>query len=800
MKTLSALLIVCVGLFCIPAVLGQSGIHNADLNGNYVFTFNGMSGNTNVSSAFAAVGRFTADGAGNLTAGEVDTNGIGTDVALVAQPFTGTYSIGADHRGVMTFTIGSSTSRLTFAMKADGSAQFMEFDAGGGAGRLGSGSIEKADTTAFSTARITGDYVIGVAGFDNGNNRAAIAGRFSSNGTGVFSNAAGDVNAYGTDYQMNFTAANYAVADASTGRSTMRLAFTFGGVLDTMNFVFYVVNSGKLLVMESDAVTSSTPLLNGVVVQQQMPTGGFTNGSLNGNSVIYLTGHSQCGTLAGVPKAVAGLLTTNGIGGLSLTYDENFCSAPNSVSNAPGSYSVAGNGRAAITIGGYSLVAYLVSANRMFLFVSDSNVLFGPAEPQTAGALTNTAVAGGYAGVATNPVSFKVNVFTGEFSSDGASSTGHFTGAEDISNSNGTVSGASVAATYSISSSPTNGRGTFNFTSPSGGNGIAYVVSPQKFVVVPMSDPNPTVWVFEQGPAATSTATLSSLSLNPTSVTGGTQNSTGTVTLSSAAPAGGAVVSLSSSNTAVARTPASVTVAAGSTSATFTVTTSAVGTSTAITISAVYSGTTKTTTLTVNPAAPPPVTLSTLSLNPTTVTGGTQSSTGTVTLSGPAPSGGAVVSLSSSNTGAARTPASVTVAAGTTSASFTVSTSAVISSTAVTISASYGGTSKTATLTVNPVPLPVLTSMTLSPTSVVGGLQSSTGTVRLSSAAPAGGARVALSSSNSAAGVPSSVTIPAGATSASFPVNTAIVLISTSSTITASYNNTSRSASLAVLL
>ena len=904
MKTLSVSVVVCfvsLGLFLAPTVLGQSGVNNADLNGNYAFTFNGVSGNGSVASAFAAVGRFAADGAGNLTNGELDSNGVGTDVALVAQPFTGTYSIGADHRGVMTFTIGGSTTRLAFAMKADGNAQFIEFDAAGGAGRLGSGSIEKADATAFSTARITGDYAMGVAGFDNGNNRAAILGRFSSNGTGTLSSAAADVNAYGSDYQMVFTAANYAVSDTARGRGTMGISFTFGGVPDAMNFVFYVVNSGRLFVMESDAVSTSTPLLNGVVVQQQVPTGGFTNGSLNGNSVIYLTGHSQCGTLAGVPKAVAGLLTTNGGGALSLTYDENFCSAPNSVTAAPGSYSVASNGRATITIGGYSLVAYLVSANRMFLSVSDSNVLFGPAEPQTASALTNTAVSGGYAGVATNPVSFKANVFTGEFSGDGASPTGHFTGTDDISNSNGTTSGSAVAGTYSISASPTNGRGTFTFTSPSSGNGIAYVISPTKFVVVPMSDPNPAVWVFEQGPTATSTVTLSSLSLNPTSVTGGTQNSTGTVTLSGAAPAGGAVVSLSSSNTAVARTPASVTVAAGATSATFTVTTSSVSASAAITISAVYAGTTRTATLTVNPAAPPPVTLSSLSLNPTAVTGGTQSSTGTVTLSAAAPSGGAVVSLSSSNTGAARVPASVTVAAGATSATFTVATSAVTASTAATISASYGGTTKTATLTVNPaapppitlsslslnptsvtggtqsstgtvtlsgaapsggavvslsssntgaarvpasvtvaagatstsfavstslvtgstavtisasyggatrtatltvnpVPLPVLASLTLSPTSVVGGLQSSTGTVKLSGPAPTGGSRVTLSSSSFAASVPSSVTIPAGATSATFPVNTSIVLISTSSTITVAYNNTSRSASLAVLL
>jgi hypothetical protein len=44
------------------------------------------------------------------------------------------------------------------------------------------------------------------------------------------------------------------------------------------------------------------------------------------------------------------------------------------------------------------------------------------------------------------------------------------------------------------------------------------------------------------------------------------------------------------------------------------------------------------------------------------------------------------------------------------------------------------------------------------------------------------------------------VFIPAGATSASFTVNTSLVLISTSSTISGRYNGTTRSATLGVLL
>jgi hypothetical protein len=797
MRKLNVLLILCFALVFVSIAQGQS--NEAQLNGNYAFTFTGISGNGTVSSVFAAVGRFTADGAGNLTNGELDTNTVGG--GATAQPFTGTYSVGADNRGVMTLNLSGGTARLAFAMLANGNAQFIEFDAAGGAGTIGSGTMEKADTTTFSSARITGDYAFGAAGLDNVNNRAAIEGRLTANGAGTFTNAAGDVNAYGTDYSMNFTAANYTVSNTATGRGTMQLAFTFGGTPDTLNFVFYVVNSGKLFVMESDPVTTATPLLNGMVVQQHTPAGGFTNASLNGNMVISLTGLSMCSSAPGAPKAGAGLLTANGSGAFSLTYDENYCRAPNSFADAPGTYSVSSNGRAAITVGGFNLVAYLVNLNQIFLFVSDVNVLFGSGEPQAAGSFTNSTLKDTYAGFATNPMNFGVVVFSGEFTADGATPTGNMTGAEDIGAPSGPVSGAAFKATYSVSPSPTNGRGTMTVTSGTGGNAVIYMVSASKFVAVSLNDPNPAVLEFDLSSTAPASVTLSSVSLNPTSVTGG-NSSTGTVMLTGAAPSGGAVVTLSSSNTTAARVPSSVTVAAGATSATFTVSTSAVAASTTVSISGTYGGATRSASLTVTPAPPPAPTLSSLTLNPTSVVGGTQSSTGTVTLTGAAPSGGAVVTLSSSNTNVARTTSSVTVPAGATSATFTVSTSVVLASTTVSISGAYGGVTRSASLTVTPVPLPplALSSLTLSPSSVVGGLEASTGTVILTRAASAGGAVVALFSSNGAARVPLSVIVPAGASSASFTVNTSIVLISTSSTIAASYNGTTRSATLGVLL
>jgi hypothetical protein len=100
--------------------------------------------------------------------------------------------------------------------------------------------------------------------------------------------------------------------------------------------------------------------------------------------------------------------------------------------------------------------------------------------------------------------------------------------------------------------------------------------------------------------AAPSQAVLSGIALNPSNVVGG-DPSQGTATLTGPAPAGGLQVTLSSSNTGVATVPASVTVAAGATSAAFTVATSPVNQSTSVTITGVGGGVTRTASLTVTP-------------------------------------------------------------------------------------------------------------------------------------------------------------------------------------------------------
>jgi trimeric autotransporter adhesin len=281
------------------------------------------------------------------------------------------------------------------------------------------------------------------------------------------------------------------------------------------------------------------------------------------------------------------------------------------------------------------------------------------------------------------------------------------------------------------------------------------------------------------------TPVLSTVSVNPGSVVGGTP-ATGTVTLTGAALTGGLVVTLSSDTTSVASFPATVTVAASSSSATFDITTLPVTGTTPVTVTATDGSETRTAVITVTPPG-----VASLVISPSSIVGG-GASVGTVTLAAAAPAGGTSVSLSSQNTAVVTVPASVSVAEGTTSATFAVSSVPVATVQGVAITATYGGSAQSFTVTVNP---PDLASVSLSPPSVTGG-SPSTGTVSLTGPAPAGGLAVALSSSIGSATVPASVTVAAGATSATFTVTTSSVGSVTNGTITATLGSTIRTASL----
>jgi len=324
-------------------------------------------------------------------------------------------------------------------------------------------------------------------------------------------------------------------------------------------------------------------------------------------------------------------------------------------------------------------------------------------------------------------------------------------------------------------------------TVPSGQKSANFTIG----TAIVSSQQTATVKANSNGVVQTATLTISppavaGISVTPEFITSGT-TATGKVSLNGPAPTGGVKVALATNSGAVT-VPSSLSISAGQSSVSFSVTGANLKTIAYATITASTSfgpGSS------VKVAVGPPSLVS-LSLNPAVVTGGT-SSDGTVALSGVAPSGGLKILLSASNK-AATVPGSIMIPAGSATGTFTIYTSFASKETSVNISANFGAGFQTQTLSINPG---TISSVSLSPTAVVGG-SPSTGTVNLTGAAPKGGVVVKLSSTQSAATVPSSVTVSAGKTSATFQVKTVAVGAATSAAILGTLNGVSNSALLMI--
>ena len=293
---------------------------------------------------------------------------------------------------------------------------------------------------------------------------------------------------------------------------------------------------------------------------------------------------------------------------------------------------------------------------------------------------------------------------------------------------------------------------------------------------------------------------LFSLALNKDSVIGGS-SVTGIVTLQQPAPTAGIEVTLVSSDTSLVRPPATVVVPEGATAAGFAIATSPVASTVPITIN---TGTnndhyrapeTRLTLLPAGTPAPAP-SLSTVTLQTPSVLGG-HTTTGTVTLTGPAPAGGASVWVNGSMEGQVVTPpGGITVPAGSTSANFTITAPQVSQTYWVMIQASYGADSGMhgAVLQIDPSQpaVPDLYAMGLDAVSVIGGA-SLHGTVGLATPAPTGGTTVFLSSSDPAARVPASVVVAASNSANSFTITTSPVSTFTSVQISAQSGSVTKS-------
>src|SRR3954469_1652384 len=203
------------------------------------------------------------------------------------------------------------------------------------------------------------------------------------------------------------------------------------------------------------------------------------------------------------------------------------------------------------------------------------------------------------------------------------------------------------------------------------------------------------------------------MEVDPSLTYAGQPSTSGTVYISERAPAGGKVVSLSSSDPAHASVPATVTIPAGSQQTTYTVTLTPPAARTNVNITATIPGRSVTESIDMHPAQ--------TDFDFFITGGGTSVKAGTdgpfnVNLKAPAAVGGTVVSFTSDHPTEAPVPATVPYPEGISGGGFIMHVGTVTVATTVTLTARVGAVTHTLTFTISPGAL--LSSVGVNPASV----------------------------------------------------------------------------------
>jgi len=353
------------------------------LNGKYAFTLSGQ----NAGASYVAAGSISFDGNGTITGGTEDVNSGG----VVSSPAIGpgwTYHVGTDGRGSV--LDASNTEIWRFAVVNHSRAFVIRFDSGV---QSASGVLELQDASQFTLAGFTGNYAFNLSGANvtNRPGSLAMAGALASDGAGVISGGALDVNNAGSPSAGLSLAGAYTVPNAS-GRGTMTLNSSFG----TQNLAYYVVDATHVKVIETDAGAQ----LVGDVYKQ--PAGPFTNANIRGGFVFAFLGSTSAGAFG-----EGGVLTLDGTGNVTSatsTIDINAHGNPQNSLAVSGTYVVAdaitGRTTATLMVGGltYQYAFYpQINGALSMVEIDTSNVVAGRALAQSLGLFSGGSFQGIYA-------------------------------------------------------------------------------------------------------------------------------------------------------------------------------------------------------------------------------------------------------------------------------------------------------------------------------------------------------------------------------------------------------------------
>jgi hypothetical protein len=299
----------------------------ADFSGTYTFLLRGFDENQ---LPLVMAGSITADGQGNLTAAEADIDGDG-GITRVPPPGAGTYTVDTSFNQVVrgTFTITSFTYPNTtvqismkFAMSADGThGEIVDFDS---SGFLLSGTILKQDTSLFSStpaAIPAHTYAFLLDSDAPVGGRIVEDGEFTLGAAGVAGGLAdlSQAGAANPIYQAAPIAAGQASAPDSSGRGT----FTLSVQGNSIEYAYYIVNSGQINLVEIDQGLVLGTAQGGIALAQNGPFSANTVNTVD-PSVIQMTGFDTIhGTNLIAPDVIIGVLTIASGSTFNLTFDSN---------------------------------------------------------------------------------------------------------------------------------------------------------------------------------------------------------------------------------------------------------------------------------------------------------------------------------------------------------------------------------------------------------------------------------------------------------------------------------------------
>jgi len=402
--------------------------------------------------------------------------------------------VGADNRVCLTLADsggGSGTYRASLGTLVAGVAtegRIIRFDDNTGRLPRQSGVLMKQNPASFNASALSGTYAFGIVGVDSNGGRNAGAGVFTANGAGTLSNLSEDFDSVGGPTGVLTGSGSYTMAtNAPGGRGTATVTINVPGGTATSHSVLYMVSSSEVLLMNTDALGSNTPILSGEVKKQ---TGPFTANSLdNSDYVFYATGidGSNGGNITALGHAA---FTTNGNATVTLDQNDNGTSNPESIQSTV--VTIASNGRMTATgLGMNPPVFYLVNSTSGFLVGTDTSAVFGFVEKQTGGPFNAASISGQFFFGGDAPTT-GVSYDSGTATFDGVST---ITGNDDSSGPNGLkkeVLSPSTGGTYSFSNTSTPvGKGTV------GTNSIAYVISGSKLVFM-NTGTDPEVFVIQK--------------------------------------------------------------------------------------------------------------------------------------------------------------------------------------------------------------------------------------------------------------------------------------------------------------